>query len=42
LYVAIELASLTTSFKVNVVAPEFCKSGLLTREPGAPWVLTAH
>lgn len=40
LYVAIELASLTTSVVVNIVAPGFCKSELLAREPGAPWILT--
>ncbi|KAE8446825.1 hypothetical protein EG329_011602 [Mollisiaceae sp. DMI_Dod_QoI] len=44
-YMAIELASLVPTINsdpavvVDVVAPGFCKSELLSREPGAPFIL---
>lgn len=47
LYIAIELARLTpvvggeSAVIVDVVAPGFCKSELLTREPGDLWALKA-
>ena len=46
LYINIELAGLIPSTDgeptviVDCVAPGFCKSELLSREPGAPWLLT--